>query len=124
MAEDRKLREILLLKEFDQHFQEKLLHMQRYHRQTDFLQIYVAVVVGLGAVTFAPATTSFLQPGDFFSDFGLEAISCVFVLLAALVAEYLLFNILDSWVVIFRNAHRLAALEKELNELCGTVSLR
>jgi len=120
MPEDRKLRETLLLKEFDHRFQEKTLHMQRYHRQTDFLQLYVAVAVGLGGIAFAPATKALFDT----SIVGIGALTVVFVLLAILLAEYLLFGIIDSWVIIFRNAHRLSAIELELNEMCGSVALR
>lgn len=123
MSDDR-LREILLLKEFDQRFQEKVVHMQHYHRQTDLLHLYTTLLLGLGAALLAPQTQAFLKSHNLFSTTMSHALSFCILIFVILVAEYLLFNILSSWVIIFRNALRLSELEIELNELCGYSALK
>lgn len=121
---DQKLCETLLLKEFDQRFQEKTLHMQRYHRQTDFLQLFVGVAIALGGISISPSMNPAESIRTILPPEASEQVFFMFILLAVFVAEYLLFSILDSWVIVFRNAHRLAAIELELNEMCGHTALR
>jgi hypothetical protein len=113
------LEQTLLLKEFDQRFEEKLIYIQRYQRQTDLIQLYLGVIVGLGAVTFSPGTKQFLQTQTILPGVHAEAAVFVFAVFAGLVAEHFLFSIVDAWIMIFRNARRMAKLEARLNELCG-----
>jgi len=113
------LQEKLLLKEFDQRFQEKLLYIQRYHRQTDLIQIYLAITGGIAAVAFSPHTKGLLEAQTVIPRVHAEAAVFVFAIFAALVAEHFLFTIVDAWLMMFRHAQRMAELEKQLNQLCG-----
>lgn len=118
---DSTFRERLLLKEFDQRFEEKVIHMQHYHRQTDLLQLYTTFVFGVIGAMLVPAFQNVLV--DRLSQSQSHLLIFLILVYIILLAEYLLFNILASWVIIFRNALRCKELEEELNELCGSPAL-
>lgn len=110
----------LLLKDLDHRFQEKLVHIQRYHRQTDLLKLYLAFAATIGAIAFSPSTKAILDSQMLIPRLGAEAAIFMFALFAWLLAQYIAFSIVDAWVLIFRNAARIGAIEKKLNEICGS----
>lgn len=54
----------ILLKEYDHRFNEKVFHMGRLHKQTDTLNIFISILIAVGAVVFSPQTKSYLM--DYF----------------------------------------------------------
>lgn len=107
----------VLSTEWQHRFDEKLFHMGRYHRQGDILKGFIALLVGAAgfALSNEDARKWFLSPAAATDEARIAVLGVIVTLV--LIAQYQLFSILDSFVLIFRNAHRIAAIEIQINEL-------
>ena len=105
-----------LFKEYDCRFSEIMKHLDLYHRQTNFLQIYISVVI-IGSVQIFSnkAVIDFFDSNPDFKKY--------FYLIALIVGVVILFYLYSSTLValqtIFLNAERIGAIEKYINKKFG-----
>jgi hypothetical protein len=78
----------------------------------------------VGGALLTPSVRAYLDGNSELLQPSTHFVAFLLLLFIIFLAEYLLFNILSSWVTIFRNACRMIALEAELNELCGSTALK
>jgi hypothetical protein len=109
-----------LLKEHKNRFDEVVFHSTRYHKQVNFIQLYLTVVGSFIAVLFskdwAPIQQS-LSAGT------VTALKSTLLTIAALISFYLFTNVMDALYAIYMNGRRLADLEQKVNGEIGTQAL-
>lgn len=116
-AELWKARLDLLTKDYEHRTSDAMFHSGRYHRQANFLQLFLATLI---AVSAAARTFEFRRPGNL--ERLLEPVSpkLVYALLLCIavgIAFYLFSNVMEALFMIFMNNARLSALEKRMNSL-------
>jgi hypothetical protein len=110
----------ILLKEYDHRFAEVMTYSERYHKQTDILNVAITVLIAAGTYLLKDKsqTSSCLVPfispqPDPYSNIWVAA----FLIACAVLVFYLLSQILNSLFLIKLNGARLAAIEQKLNKL-------
>lgn len=111
----------ILLKEYDHRFSEITAYSERYHKQTDILNVAITISIAVGAylsrdksqepssclVPFIPA-----QPTSYSS-----LLVGWFLTIGAILLFYLLSLIMNSLFLVYVNGARIAAIEEKLNKL-------
>jgi len=104
----------LLLMEYGNRFNEIMFHSARYHKQTDFIQVFITLGVLLSPLLFSDKVAQFMNSQNW-SEFTISGIYATFLIVGILI-EYSLFAVvLDALFSIYLNGVRAAAIEKKLN---------
>ncbi len=109
-----------LLKEHKNRFDEVILHSTRYHKQVNFIQLYLTVVGSFIAVLFSKDWAPIQQS---LSVNTVAALKSTLLTIAALISLYLFTNVMDALYAIYMNGRRLADLEHKINREMGTQAL-
>ncbi len=119
--EQRRFEADILYKEYKNRFDEMLFHSNRYHRQVDYIQLYITLLVSVLSFFFiSPNLVTFV------SNLGvsLQGLYITVICLAFVIALYLFSNIMDSLYMMYANGIRLANIEKEINGIAGKELMR
>ena len=112
--EKAKLTIDLLSKEYKNRFDEVIFHSSRYHKQSNFIQLYIAISGSILAMLFSQ------QWLDFASTVSTEtanAIKAAVISIAYIISLYLFTNILDALYSLYMNGRQLADLERRMNAI-------
>jgi len=110
----------ILLKEYQNRFSEIVFHSGRYHKQVDFLQVYLTVLGSLLAVIF---TTDWNKISKSMVNFDIQIIYSAILFLAYVILVYLFTNVMDSLYLIYMNGRRISAIETKINTILGDTLL-
>ena len=105
----------VLKMEWDQRFQEKLFHMQRYHRQSDLIKAFLTLVLGVAGFALGSDAARAAMLASLNASFEIKILVLVCSAAFVIVTQNQLYDLIDSFILIFRNAHRIAALEIQIN---------
>lgn len=105
-----------LLKEHKNRFDEVVFHSARYHKQVNFIQLYLTVVGSFIAVLFSKDWAPVQQSlsGD-----TVTTLKSTLLSIAAVISLYLFTNVMDALYAIYMNGRRLADLEQKVNTALG-----
>lgn len=109
-----------LLKDHKNRFDEVVFHSTRYHKQVNFIQLYLTVVGSFIAVLFSKDWVPIQQS---LSIGTVTALKSTLLTIAALISLYLFTNVMDALYAIYMNGRRLADLERKVNSEIGTQAL-
>lgn len=105
-----------LLKEHKNRFDEVIFHSARYHKQVNFIQLYLTVVGSFIAVLFSKDWAPVQQS---LSADTVTALKSTLLSIAAVISLYLFTNVMDALYAIYMNGRRLADLEQRVNSTLG-----
>jgi len=106
----------ILLKEYEHRFTEVMHHVERFEKQTDYLQFFVTAAAALGGLVLSGKL-----PIERPNDLKLAWAGCL--LFGSFLAFYLFSATMNSLFLIYLNGGRLAAIERVVNSTLGKTIL-
>lgn len=106
----------VLMKEFDHRFTEMMFHSQRYHKQADYISLYISTVIAVGVLIFSDKTAAFLTNHTVLGVHALPILYGMFLVFGILVVFYFFTSIMASLFMTYLNGVRMSAVEKLINE--------
>lgn len=105
-----------LTKEYQSRSVEIMFHSSRYHKQVNFIQLYLTVLGSFFAILFSKDWSIALNS---IQKIDITYVQTGLILTAYLISLYLFTNVMDSLFMIYGNAGRLAAIERNINLVVG-----
>lgn len=106
----------VLIKEYQNRFSEVVFHSGRYHKQVNFIQLYLTVLGSFFAILFSKDWSVLLGA---LHNVNVLYVQSGLILAAYLISLYLFTNVMDSLYSIYMNGRRLSAIEQEVNKTLG-----
>jgi len=109
-----KLKVDVLSKEYKNRFDEIIFHSGRYHKQVNFIQLYLTIFGSLVALFFSKDWSQLenILPQD-----SLPYVKSFTISIAYLISLYLFSNVMDALYATYMNGQRIANIEGKINNL-------
>lgn len=108
-----------LFTEYNARHQDSMFHSQRYHRQLNYLQLYVIVIVYLASLLLSNLDAGELMGLKLPTAISIGVTWPIYVL-ASSIAYFILANLMDALYMIFSLNARIEHIEKQINQLLGS----
>lgn len=109
----------VLFNEYNARHQDSMFNNQRYHRQLNYLQLYVLVMVYLASLILSKPSSSELFGIKLPTNISLGVTWPIYVLASA-IAYFIIANLMDALYMTFSNNARIEHIEKQVNLLLGS----
>lgn len=107
----------ILTKEYQNRFSEVVFHSGRYHKQVNFIQLYLTVLGSFFAILFSKDWSATLGA---YPNINILYVQSGLILGAYLISLYLFTNVMDSLYAIYMNGRRLSSIEQQVNSTVGS----